>query len=60
LQINTDSNDVDYKTAKNNIKLAYKAQGWLEFTRKNWDEAITNFKNVLSIDPNDYDSNYNI
>ncbi len=60
LQVNTDSSDVDYQTARNNLKLAYFEQGQLEFDRKKWDEAITNFKNVLTIDQNDFASNYNI
>lgn len=60
LALNTDVSDPDYHSAKKNLFLAYSAQGYLEFEKKNWDASIVNYKKSLAIEPNDFVSNFNI
>lgn len=58
--LSVDHNSQDYISAKNNLVLSYKALASLSFNKKNFDNAILNYKNALIINSKDYESNFNI
>ncbi len=54
LQINTDPNDTNHKSAENNLKVSYEALGTAYFARQDWSDAIGAFRSAVAIDPTDY------